>query len=720
MPETELKIEMQIEGADDVLTVFSGFVDLKGAEFNERTDNVKFDVYSYDDLASRIPAELITTQYINGDIDGSGTDGLVLPEIPYLYMKDANIASYVLQPGLHTITYDYNGGTRRAKLDDGAWVNLSAGNNTLGNGETTAEDTQRVQVYVGTLANLPSDATELLSEIVVATAGTTLPRHWYRNIHAKRLLTLLYAECGITNITFDTLEMQTFDNLPRVLFLDTPPGDEGVTSLASALASDGTDLFVAVGSHIYKRDMDTGVYSYLAKNPSAGTISRLMYNARNNHLWIYYASGGNDLGKVRRLNLADNTFTAEVDLVPGVNDRSWVYAIEILDYNYTGSSYKYGLVYERSHAVTPSSGTLRFIDGSSLTDTDMAQTAGTIVNHFVSINNSSGAIFFKTTSPVTDYGIGKFTISAAGAFVEVGEIVNGLPLYDRAAMTSAELIYYFDPTNDLVASHPVASATSTNHQTGITLVDAIMIHGSNCYFAFGDLIYEIAGTAAASQIGDGGEPGVFQLAWTDRLHGLHTDGMLYQVSNSLVFVVADATLGGMSVRDVITKTLNAFLLVGIISSTKKAFVYRRGDNSGTPQTTGNTLAVTLGEASELIEVNKHIPKADLIRVTNGTKTVTFDGTTYNTDVLSDKHVVEINNEFIPDAIVKDIAYYAYQFFGQERNLYKISLGCIPLFQYEPFDNCSVTFTGRIQKTASGPIYSTELQPDGTMNIEVLL
>ncbi|TAK54380.1 MAG: hypothetical protein EPO24_13185, partial [Bacteroidetes bacterium] len=100
--QTELKIEMQLEGADDVLTVFSGFVDLQGAEFNERTDNVKFDVYSYDDRASRIPAELLTTQYINGDIDGSGTDGLVLPEIPYLYMKDANIASYVLQPGLHT------------------------------------------------------------------------------------------------------------------------------------------------------------------------------------------------------------------------------------------------------------------------------------------------------------------------------------------------------------------------------------------------------------------------------------------------------------------------------------------------------------------------------------------------------------------------------------------------------------------------------------------
>jgi hypothetical protein len=154
---------------------------------------------------------------------------------------------------------------------------------------------------------------------------------------------------------------------------------------------------------------------------------------------------------------------------------------------------------------------------------------------------------------------------------------------------------------------------------------------------------------------------------------------------------------------------------------KVAFIYRRCDASGNPVNSGLTLPLTITDASQLQRQVQYYPPAALIILNNSIQTVTYNGTIFNSTVLSDAHTVELDNDWIPSNMMKDLAYYMYQMLKTARDLYTIDAGCEPRFEFEPPDACSLTFsTTKIQKTGLGLLLNVSNKPDGSLQVGVLL
>ena len=226
----EIKITCQIGSsasnlASDIVYAFHGYIEKKHSG-NEVGDEITMTAYTLDDLLEKLSGELLTLQYINSDVDGGGLDGIFLPSIPGVYVTDANITSYVLKQGVHTISYEYNAGGERAKLDDGDWVNLSNGENELANTHTNefgvSVTDQKVLIYCDDSLWPITDADQ---EIIVKTYGETLPYTWYQGISVHQTLKTIYSLIGINNVSLDTFSLETFDGRKTKSFIGIPPGD---------------------------------------------------------------------------------------------------------------------------------------------------------------------------------------------------------------------------------------------------------------------------------------------------------------------------------------------------------------------------------------------------------------------------------------------------------------------------------------------------------------
>lgn len=727
--------------ATDVPIVFSGFIDKIGKEFSAVADSVTFTAYTAQDMAARMAAENLTTQYVNPDIDGAGTDGLILPDIPGLFVTDANIASYVLQPGLHTINYDFNSGSPQANLDGGAWVALS-GFTTLGNGASAPADTQRVKVYGGG-SNNPDP---LEDYVVVINSGDTLPRQWHRNIGAQALLNKFFDLIGITNRSFDTLEMNSATGAAKISFLDAPPNDDTNYRAKYALVSDGTDLYVGVGNRLYKRTMSDGSYTLKTTLTVDHTIVKLWYNTRNGHVWglarEQVGVGGSD-AEIFRFKVSDDTLSEVAVTAIGEN------CIELIDYEYAGDAFEYCMLYvdwNVYYGPPNNSGNVKRIDGSSMAHTTLFTYSA------LGYGGSTGAdgqfayvdgnrFVFDIWNTTLSY-LHQISVNISGTWDDDGQLGISPPTIDylNAAWHSSEArIYYWDLANLKIKSFLESTGTAVDVLTLSADDTPGMLREKSgaIYFTTklnGHLYKIIANTA--TQLHEGGgvlpapstavRPRIYS-AWfsfeshNGRIYGLDEAGRLWQYHTTVVFYIKFGNFAGANVLDAYRNVLGAFNLIGNINSYKKGYIFRRGDNTGAPQTTGNTLSVTIDEASQVVEADQDYGAAfDLVEVSNGAVTYTFDGTNYNTAVLTDARKLSISNDLIPDEIVQDLAYYTHQFFKTSRTLYTIDLGQYPMVHFEPFDEASVVFTGTIVKTGSGPIYATTLSKDGSLQIEVLI
>lgn len=735
----ELKIEGLLTGASDVIPCFAGWMDKVKPGYDERSNVCEFSAFTVDELGNRITAENVSAQPYNASVDGGGTKGLVLPNLTGLYATNAAVSGYELSLGTHIINYDYNGGgaNRRANLDGGAWVLIGGGGPfTLGNVDNSTGDTQRVTVYVNA-GLLPGAAGS--DKVIVLNFGEALPRRYYKDVQARYILSKLWQQLGVTDQKFDTLEFQTYDGAKRIFYLDTPPNNDGdVFGTKDALETDGTNLFVGKDLAVYRRDQLTGVYTLLTSVTQ--TIEKLMYNARNNHLWIY---GG---GSIWRYDIGGASLSSEVVLNATTTELSH-YGIQLFDYNYTASSWKYGIVYGDKNSGT-SSGLFRFLDASSMTVSTIVNgttLTDTIYPYFTYVI-TGGKVRFRVFNAVANkHAFWEYQVSGAGAWTSNGEKLLGIDDYRAAAYHAAEARVYYEfdagaSTYLECRSHTDSSITPTTvyaSNDGSAVKGSIYYAGDgNVYFTFDEAaglkLFSAAANVSsllyigifcqknqmiyanarlfllANSVGSGYNPSYFGIS-------------LYQWSNQCPCYVPFADFDGEMITAMIRKALNAFILIGTVSPTKSAFVYRRCDSSGTPLTTGNTLAATVAEAENITESAREQPKADVVVVTNGVTTHSYDGIGFDRTVLGDMRKVTIDNSFIPDAIVKDLAYYAYQFFKVDRNLKRFPLALVTLWQYEPFDNFAPSFTsGNIQETNSGPIYATTLSKDGSMAVEALI
>lgn len=748
----EIKVIFQLGLAKDVCTdeaiVFSGFIDKVGRTEDAVEGTTAFNAYTAQDGAARLAGENLTAQYVNPDIDGVGTDGLIMPDIPYLYVKDANIADYVLQPGLHTINYDWNSGSPQVNLDGGLWVALNnAADTTIGNGASAPADTQRVTLYAPDTANLSvRDPNQLADYVVVVTAGETLPRQWHRNIGCMALLNKIFDLMGITTRTYDTMEMSSATGAAKISFLDAPPNDDTNYRPKYATVSDGTDLYIGVGNRLYKRTMATGAYALKATLAVDYTIVKLWHNAANGHVWgLAREIVGNGLSAAEafRFTIADDSLD-EVS-IPKCGEN----CAELYDFTTSGDVEEYAFFYINwniAFGAPSNSGDVKRIDGASMAHTTLFTYTA------LGYGGSTGAdgqflyqdddrIVFSVLNGSSSY-LHQISIDPDGTWVTDGPLGITPPTinYEIAAWHSTEArIYYWEPSAMKIKSFLESTGTAVDVLTlGTDDGPGMMREKNGAIYVTTKLnghLYSIAANVA-TQLHEGG--GVLPFpstakrvrifsAWFGfeylggRIYGLDEAGRLWQFHTTVQFYVKLGDFSGGSVLDAYNRTLQAFALLANVSSVKAARIYRRGNASGTPQTSGNTLSVTIDEASQVVESDEDYAAAfELVEVTNGVVTYSYDGTNFNTAVLSDARKLSINNALIPDEIVQDVCYHLYQFFKTARVLDTIDLGQYPMLQFEPFDEASVVFTGTLARTGSGPIYGTTVSKDGSLQIEVLI
>jgi hypothetical protein len=205
------------------------------------------------------------------------------------------------------------------------------------------------------------------------------------------------------------------------------------------------------------------------------------------------------------------------------------------------------------------------------------------------------------------------------------------------------------------------------------------------------------------------------------VYGLDAFGRLFKIDSSISMWIEDRDYTDSTLRELLNSIFRGFNLIGKVMATKAAAVYRRGDDSGNPITSGNTVTLDMTVAEDITENSKSYLGCGYIEVTNNDVTVTYDGTNYNAGVLASMRSLGVSNDLIPSSIIFDLARYLYQFFSVDRTLYKVNFAGVPLFQYEPFDQATLAFTTtKIQSSASGPIYGTVLGPGAGMSVEVLV
>lgn len=749
----EIKVTVQLgnsgDWADDECIIFSGYVDKTagGIQYHESTDTVDFTAYTAQDIGYRIAAENLTTQYIATAINGTD-NGLILENIPGVYVLDANIAGFVLPLGVHTIEYRYNEGTPALYFKgDSA---LIAGDNTTYT-LTDPSFNQKIKLYVKETDWLPQE--DKTDKVIVTTEGATLPQNWFKTVSVAWMLRECYRHMGITEVYMQSLDYPVAPGqsvTEKISYLDVAAPTISPTSPRQAMTTDATDLYIGVAGRVYRRNMTPGftygTYDLLIDLVEEGDVNpfilKLMYNARNDHLWLYYIDAAG--AKVRRYDfLADPPLSASV-LLNAINTRTREYTVELFDYNYSGSSWHYSIVYVDTDVG------VREIDGATL-GISLVMASVVPSRRFITDfmhQMASGIIRVTSLNTTSEWGYEEIQLDSSNVwqlnspFGHDGSFGAGYKLAAYNPVTDAIYfhedpigdIYYHTPTNATFV--PVyfltgdAAGIYTIQFDGVDAVYAGVRSSGSTLDGISVGLVKITGLTQVdiATVGDvfygtfAGTPrGIVVCRIGNNAYGLNSDGKIWSYGPTLQMWVKSADFENMSVSDVVNELLTNYNIAATISSTKKAYVLPRGNASGTALTTGNSIAITVDDATDISETIGYAPKAALVEIDNGTVRRTYNGTAYNREVLTDAHKVSKQGTYIPDELVPDLAYYFYQFFKTERHLYRIPVGIMPLLQYEPFDGASITFTTtKIQKTASGPIMGVEVGLDGSMTFDVLL
>ena len=736
----------------DLVIPFTGFVDKEQINYTEVTDEVDFTVYSADEQASRISAQILNTQYVT---QSSVFTGVILPQIPGIYVAAASHSSV----GSHTVQYssqNADGLIKRSFIyDDGIPVVVSSVWNAATPsaqyiGIVDSNNINQAVLYanfLNTIDYLPPNASGSVSSsstIVNTSYGTALPQNLYYGLSTKQMLRNIYNLMGITSSNFDTMTYLSWDGNSRISYYDTPPQDYSVQGTRWAITNDGTNLYMGVGSKVYKRDMALDSYTLLFDVGGSSNVSKLIYNARNNHLWVLSGNDGTtNINYVCKYDLTGATIVTSSAITP-VGHYTTPNAITLIDYNWTGSNWKYSLLY-----TDVGDSKFKEWDGNTFAVTTVyTSTSSCYPAPFLTYISGGNSVNFTEDKP---YGFGPYndtwyirrlTVSSSGTWRNDGWYTNPSPIINNKAIDynpfENKIYHYFYGDGNLEwAAQSIYAWTPGTVPDSLTPilefsnVDQIYAANNVVYTTYQpsdsapwQLAVISAGVptipSASNSVHSVNTAMTFRAGYAD-LYGLDDVGRLYKYGPYINMFVNDYDYSQLSLRDFLNKILNSYNLVGTISPNKIAYVYRRGDSSGNPQNTGNTLYVNVDVTYDLLQVEDYGQKATFVTFSDGDLTVSYNGSGFNQGIFNDLRQLDFTNEFIGDDLIYDACYNFYTFFNTKRRLYRIQLGAVPLFQYEPLDACNITFTTtKIQRTATGVIYSITYSMDGTTSVDVLV
>lgn len=693
----EVKVEYILNGLiADTIPIFSGWIEKQATGFktvkNVSTNTVQFTVWSYADYADDVSTLNVLAQYIEDDIDGAGTDGLVLPHIKDLFVASANVASFVLQKGVHTISYQIDGSSnKQAKLDDGAWVTLTSGYFTLAN----AAVDQKVTVYAR--ATIPTNGT-FTDDIIVNVQGDTLPKNWYSNISARFFLKKCFEKIGVTTQTYDAFEYDTYGGQKKISFLDVAPNDISKTKNKNAMVSDGTYLWFGIGNELYRRTMTDDSYTLMHTFGSGENILRLIYSPSVSMLWIYTSagylyrlSGGGTLSSP--VNISTNVFFATIQ-------------------NHQMS----GRIVYNNYAT----GQVHEINPYSLVDTTIG-TGASITDGGAFV---SGAEYWLSTGN----GFRKWYNDGNG-WEDNGTVFSSR-YYSSFAYHSAESRIYFTINPIIWNTYGIYSHSLSSDDT-VTVVDGgilldynIRLHYSATEGAIfvtdnAHKLYRIAGNVANVIYSPLSIEYYTVSDYGGRVYGVDTMGRLFQYANKVALYIDSANFNGSSCRAAIEKICNSFNLMYSISSVKKVRVQRRADSAGNLITTGNSVSLNGDSAKDITEDSAYGVTYNIVSVDNSRKKVSFDGTNFGAVAFGDEKVITISSDLIPDEIIEDICYNAFKYFNTPHKLYDVP-SPVMNWQYESLDGATLNYSGTLSVNASGLIVGDSIDQLGKMQFKILV
>jgi hypothetical protein len=727
----EAKVEFWINNLTaDTLVVFGGWVDKKGdawqVKFAERGDTAAFTIFSYAELGERMSAADVTAQPVDDDVDGAGTDGLTLTNIPGIFVTDAAVATYVLKKGIHVLTWESNAGTERMQLDDGTFVNLP-----VGDGSTTlinGDGTQKVTVYVK-VTSMPNSGI-YTQDLVVTTEGDTLPRTWHQFKWIFRILEKLYAKIGITSLDFDDFAVTTRDSRSVFSFYEPPIGDVSYKRPNCIAYLAPSTVFMGTGDKLVSFDLSTRTWTNYGSFGVGYTIMAIWLNVTNTSVYIVARNAGNQI------------YCRPFDY-EGLN---W----GTLSSQFTTSGwgdYQGSVVYcaaENSMIYVSNEAPLKVrawdFDSNSMVllgtgDDDVTHTQGsawiTGGNYYFPVNDngdyrlkhipvSGGAISDDREWGTTFMGEWNPTDSRFYGWQDRVAFGTGHGTYccDTAgAVTTkltADFTYYHFYNDDSLKVECARSADLGYSTRYLSQLDSGSITNLG---AFVDDVLVGENIMLNEDYQRGQMLNIAEEIFCIR----DAHFALFKFSSSIsMFVANQADFEGMTVGDAIKELCIGFNLVPRVGMHKKAYIYLRGDGAGNVVTTGESVALNADRVCDISEETGWSDVYDIVVVDNGVAKESWGADGLGAYGFLGEKELTIPNRFIPTSLLSDYAFWFYQFYKNSHSQYIVPTPLIPYFQYEPFDAADLTFAGKVAVTASGVILGQAMSKNGETEFEVFV
>ena len=719
----EIKVQAQIglsesKLATDIIYLFSGYLDKKFIPENSK-NTLTVSAYSLDDLLNQIIGENLTTQIL--DTNGN----LFLASLPGITVSDANVTSYPLKTGVHTITYNYNTGAEQVKLDDGEYVSIDGltGTATLIN----EDGTQKVEI---TCASASFSTTEnLRGDVIVVNQGDTIPKTWYMDVSVLFLIQKIYSYAGINTVDATDLQFNTYDGRYITSFFESP-AQLSISGSVNAMCFDSTNnyLWLSIDSVLYKRSMVDGTYTSLGAIPySSGYVIK--------RLWAEKAAAGYIWGIAEDASYNWKVFNINTS-TGAVSPWSLSHATPSSLYNESHFALAQNIgTAGYLYYIKSATNNVYYFDLNGHTENDTGITL-TLTGRVGSPAFTNGTDYLCQIAIDTQYSKREWVFYSDGWQQTVTMTVNTLTwLYGTYNN-------YEDKIIGLNASGIQSATFYTGNDTNLTAIS-----GTTKQFKYDSVNHQVVFSnnntslhLKAVKLGvitDLGEVTMTSFDTSPQINGeydmtydsikdryliiCYQSQRLIQFADfSSMYINCEVSGAGSNLRDILNEILLSHLLIGIISNTKQAIVKRRMNDAGLPVTSGNSISITNDNVEELTEENLYSRACAWVSVSNGTITHTYDGSTWDGGYLGTGNKIEISHKYIPDELVKDYAYYIFQFFSSDHYMYNIPLANILPLQMEPLDEAALSVTSNISKTATGIIYGSEITADAQMIFEVLV
>ena len=744
----ELKIDLYLGTSEsdwstaDGGNIFCGIVDAIRTP-DDLTDTIELNIYTYDDLGSRLAAETVTQQIVDPT-----SGGVILPSIPGITVTNSAMVNYLLRKGIHTINYDYNGGSPRANLDGGLWVALTSTTTfVLGNDPTsTASDTQRVTIYANVTILTYAGGTTSSQQIVVNNEQDTLPKTWLSRQWIFNVLKRFFAAMGCASFKFDDLSLNTFDRRNVTSYLDVPPGTSYVGKPRSMIY-DATKygLWFAVGTCVYYRGLAPGSDCVLVNDFGAGnTVLRLMDDLLSSNKLVVLTRDGSNYYWCGQINTSTMTLTSNTKLTNrGTSDATNLGCLNFA----IGKTYGAGGGGSLFYCATSGADAMYWFDLINKTETLMNGTTGGAPQYALGgcADSSNGYILvvFSGGNYRLDYGydmggnnwfFSQLLSGAAFTPFEQG-VYKGDEIHPRMyyCETGGNNLKFYDFNTDsltTVESGVGHHELSLVQRPGVLSQIASLRTVASPYKQWPCLTINGVMTQIFPEITNplGTNDGVVppnSMAYDpvgDRWFGIFTYSQLvWQYGKTISMYVFDDIVGtGKSLIDVVRELCLGYQLMCTVSSSKTAMVYRRTDNAGNSQNSGNVLAISRDMVASISVQQSYRRRFNVVQMDNS-KTGGrgwYDGIKFQLGdpiVTTTDQLLSVTCAYVPTSMLNDMLFFLWRAFDTDMDLVRVEIAGMPLAQWESFDAMAVDVDlDDMSYHGLAQIVNPEIGTDGTV------